>query len=176
MANKTRVAEPTEDPALEAFLYAIPFLLPGLNQVAQECGVSIGEWIILWHLKQIGVANEKGQLTMLRRTLIELLEKRGFGDANISRLLSSLEDKGHLLRGGIPMHERDKLFGDSDRGDKFVVVLQETGEEKLKEFKQHLAEHFRGWRSEQSVIVKKAVASASAIGLQFAEWFFKGKM
>src|SRR5947208_984781 len=114
MARKTKTGRQDEGgrggtPIPEVFYHAIAFLLPGLNQVAQECAISIGEWIIMWHLMQAGVSNERNEPTILRRTLIDLLSQRGFGDANISRLLSSLEDKGHVLRVSVPMQERDRL-------------------------------------------------------------------
>jgi len=164
---------PEEDALPEAFFHAIAYLLPGLNQVAQEIGISIGEWIIMWHLKQAGVPNSRGQTTMLRQELTGLLAKRGFGDANITRLLNSLEDKDLIRRMSLTHSERNQLFGAFEGGYRQAVVLQGAGDKKIQEFKERMTIHFATWRSEQSVMIQKALASASGVGLKFAKWFFK---
>jgi DNA-binding MarR family transcriptional regulator len=174
MAKGKRSAKSGELP--EEFFHAIAYLLPGLNQVAQECNISIGEWIIMWHLQQAGVLNDKGERTMLRQVLTDLLAKRGFGDANIVRLLNSLEDKDLIRRVSLTQHEREDLFSGSGIGNRQAVLLQTSGEQKIQEFKQRLAVHFSNWRLEQSVMIQKALDSASGVGKQFADWFFKGSV
>jgi DNA-binding MarR family transcriptional regulator len=163
---------PTEIP--EALLYAIAFLLPGLNQVAQECGISIGEWIIMWHLSKVGVQNSEGQSTMLRQDLTDLLSKRGFGDANVTRLLISLEDKELIRRISLSQRERDELFGAAEGGNRLAVILQASGSKKIDEFKQRLSAQVERWHSEQSIMAQKALDSANGVVLQFTQWFFKG--
>jgi DNA-binding MarR family transcriptional regulator len=163
-----------EEVVPEAFFFGIAYLLPGLNQVAQRCGISIGEWIILFYLKEAGAMNDKSQCTMMRKRLTELLSKRGFGDANISRLLKGLEDKNLIRRMSLPYRELVQLFDASHGGSRQAVVLQATGEKKIQEFKQRLASLIVAWRSEQSLMVRKALESANGVGLLLAEWFFKG--
>jgi|HubBroStandDraft_2_1064218.scaffolds.fasta_scaffold266189_1 DNA-binding MarR family transcriptional regulator len=167
--------EPANETVLpEALFHAIAYLLPGLNQVAQECEISIGEWIIMWHLRQAGVRNDAGQFVVLRQDLTSLLELRGFGGANVVRLLNSLQDKGLVRRVSLTTEERDQLFMPSDSGNRQSVVLQVTGDQKIEEFKKRLTTHLSTWRSEESVLNKKAVESARGLWLQFAEWFFRG--
>lgn len=163
-----------EEVVPEVFFFGIAYLLPGLNQVAQKCGISIGEWIILFYLKEAGAMNDKTQRTMLRKRLTELLSTRGFGDANISRLLKGLEDKDFIRRMSLPYRELVQLFGTSHGGSRQAIVLQATGEKKIQEFKQRLASLITTWRSEQSLMVRKALESAHGVGLLLAEWFFKG--
>lgn len=158
----------------EVFFHAVAYLLPGLNQVAQECDISIGQWIIMFHLRQAGVLNEESQPIMLRQDLTDLLAKRGFGDANIVRLLNSLEDKDLVRRVSLTHQEREHLFKASEGGNRQAVILQLSGDKKIEQFKKRLAIYFEAWRSEQSVMLQKALAAAQGAGLQFAEWFSKG--
>jgi DNA-binding MarR family transcriptional regulator len=167
--------DPEKDALPEAFFHAVAYLLPGLNQVAQKCGITIGEWIILWNLQQAGgVLNKAGQPTLPRQDLTELLAKRGFGEANISRLLNSLENKELIRRTSLTHREREILFGASHGGNRQAVVLQASGDKKIQEFKKLLNSVFNSWRSERSVMIQRALESVSGIGLQIAEWFFKG--
>ena len=95
----------------EVFFDAVAHFLPGLNEVAQQCGISIGEWAIIWHFRRAGARNAKRQAIMPRHGLTELLARRGFGDANISRLLTSLENKEFIRRTSLTRREREQLFG-----------------------------------------------------------------
>lgn len=172
MAGKQKPPQPEAVP--EAFFDAIAYLLPALNRVAQQCEISVGEWIIMWHLKQAGTSGEGTRPTMLRPVLTDLLDKRGIGEANITRLLNSLEDKQLIRRVSLTQRERDQLFGASGTGGRQAVVLQPAGDQKIQEFKLQVATQFKNWRSEQSVIIQKALTSVSGTGLQLAEWFFRG--
>ncbi len=159
----------------EIFFHAIANFLPALNQIAQECDISIGQWVILFHLRHAGVL-EGGQATMLRQDLTDLLVKRGFGEANIVRLLNSLEDKDLVRRVSLTHLERERLFKSSQGGNRQAVVLQLSGDTKIDLFKERLTAHFESWRSEQSVMLQKALDAAQGAGLQFAEWFSKGTL
>jgi DNA-binding MarR family transcriptional regulator len=164
-----RLQSPQGDVIPEVFFDAIAYLLPGLNDVAQRCGISIGEWIILYHLRRAGKRNAGGQPIMARQGLKELLAQRGFGDANISRLLSSLENKEHIRRTSLTYREREQFFGASHAGNRQVVVLQASGDKKIQEFKQLLVGIFKAWLSGQSVMTRRVLASASGIGRHLAE-------
>jgi DNA-binding MarR family transcriptional regulator len=168
-----RSGQPKTDALPEVFFHAIAHLLPGLNQIAQECDITIGQWIIMWQLQQAKVTNEEGQPIMLRQVLTDLLAKRGFGDANIVRLLNGLEDKDLVRRVSLTREERARLFEDSEGGNRQAVILQPSGDKKIEQFKSQLAVHFEGWRSEQSVMLQTALASAKGAGLQIAEWLMK---
>jgi len=167
-----RIAEDIELP--DAFYDALAYFLPGLNAVAQQCGVSIGEWAILRHLRQEGRPNDKKQATMPRQDLAELLARRGFGQANISRLLTSLENKELLRRASLTSHERERLFGTPISGKRLVIILQPFGERKIGEFQQRLNEIFAGWLSKQSMPTRMALLSARGIGQQIANELAKG--
>jgi hypothetical protein len=114
---------------------------------------------------------------MLRQVLTKLLEQRGFGEANLVRLLNNLEDKSLIRRMSLTQQEReqyrkdDEFFPDSDAGRQ-AVVLQAAGDEKIKAFKRRLAEHFQSWRLEQNPITRRALDSATGIAREFAMWFY----
>ena len=169
-----KAATPTEHEEVipEVFFDAIMFLFPGLNKVAEECGVSIGEWIIMRHIQQAGVKNTEGRPTMLRQSLSDLLSQRGFGDANIVRLLNSLEDKKLIRRASLSHGEREDLFSEAKGGNRQAVILQTMGDRRINEFKEKLTGHFIRWQAERSIIVQRAIASARGFGLDFAKWFF----
>jgi DNA-binding MarR family transcriptional regulator len=159
----------------DVFFDAVAHFLPGLNEVALQCGISIGEWIILWHLRRAGVPNDKKQPTMPRQGLTELLARRGFGDANISRLLNSLENKEFIRRTSLTAKEREQLFGVSLGSNRQVVILQPFGERKIGDFQQRLTDIFASWISKQPMMTRRALLSASGIGQQIAERLSKGK-
>lgn len=158
----------------EEFFDGIAYLLPGLNQVAQECDLSIGEWIILWDLQHRGVPNNENKLVMLRKDLTQSLASRGFGEANITRLLNSLADKEHVRRISLTQGERDRLFDPSDRETRLAVVLEPSGGKKIDEFKDRLTHHVAKWRrSQRPFLNQKALTAAATPLLRFAEWFLK---
>jgi len=159
--NRTASSTPRELP--ETVFGAIAFLLPGLNRVAHGCGITIGEWIIMWHLQQDGSLNEEKRPVMLRQDLTDLLAKRGFGDANFVRLLNSLEDKKLVRRVSLTQEEKRQLFKGRDRGGRQAVLLRPSGEEKVGEFKRELAAHFEKWRLELPKIVRKVISSTHEI-------------
>jgi DNA-binding MarR family transcriptional regulator len=158
----------------EVFFDAVAHFLPGLNEVAQQCGISIGEWAILWHLRRTGVPNDKKQTIMPRQGLTELLARRGFGDANISRLLSSLENKEFVRRTSLTQGERERFFGASHGGNRQAIVLQPSGELKIGQFQRRLTDIFATWVSKQPIATRAALSSASGIGLQIAKRLSKG--
>jgi len=112
---------------------------------------------------------------MPRQGLTELLARRGFGDANISRLLGSLENKELIRRMSLTPREREQLFGVSHGANRQAIVLQHLGERKIEEFQKRLTGIFEAWVSKQPMTTQTAVLSASGIGLWIAERFAKGK-
>ena len=102
-----------------------------------------------------------------------LLATRGLGDANITRLLNSLEEKHLIRRLSLTQRERGQLFGASKGGNRLAVILQATGDKKIQQFKARLALHFGEWRTEQSVMTQKAIKSAAGgLGEKITEWFW----
>jgi hypothetical protein len=71
--------------------------------------------------------------------------------------------------------ERARLFAAFQGGNRQAVILQPSGGEKINQFKERLTAHFESWRSEQPPMLQKALAAAQGAGLQFAEWFSKGR-
>jgi DNA-binding MarR family transcriptional regulator len=166
---RNRAVSSTKTTLPETVFSTIAFLLPGLNRVAHGCGITIGEWIIMWYLRQDGILNEEKHAVMLRQDLTDLLAKRGFGAANFVRLLNSLEDKKLVSRVSLSQEDRARLFKGRARDDRRAVLLRPSGEEKIEEFKKELTAHFDKWRLEQPKIVRKALSSTQEI----ANWLPK---
>ncbi len=159
----------------DVFFDGLAYLLPALNGVAEECGISIGQWIILWHLFQNGLQNENGETIMLRQDLTDLLVKRGFGEANIVRLLNSLEDKRLVRRLSLSQTERQRFFSSSEGGNRQAVAVHGAGYVKIGQFKEAVSSRFERWRAEQPAMLKSALATAKGAGLQVAALFPKSK-
>jgi DNA-binding MarR family transcriptional regulator len=160
----------------EVAFHAIAHLLPGLNRLAENCSISIGQWIILWKLRNSGVPNQHGEFIMLRQDLTDSLEKEGFGEANIVRLLNGLEDKNLIRRISLTQEEREGLFRTTHGGNRQAVVLQEAGEKRIDAFKAEVTAHFEAWRSEQTVMLQQAVATVRSASLQMAKWLLKDRI
>ena len=159
----------TKDQALpDIFFDAVAFFLPGLNDVAQRCGISIGEWAIMWHLRRAATRNTAGQAIMPRQSLTELLARVGFGDSNISRLLTALENKELIRRVSLTQRERQEFFGPTLPANRQAVILQPSGDRKIDEFQNKLTDIFAAWVSKQSLPTRKIILSASGIGLDLA--------
>ena len=152
----------------DVFFDGLAHLLPKLNQVAEECGISIGQWIILWHLVQKGVKDESGQKIMLRQDITDILEKRGFGQANIVRLLNGLEDKRLVRRFSLSLADRQRFFPSSNGGNRQAVAVDTPGHRKLQDFKVALSAQFEDWRVEQPTLLRTAIAAAKGAGLNVA--------
>jgi DNA-binding MarR family transcriptional regulator len=145
----------------DEFFTAVAFLVPYLNGVARnECDISIGGLFVMLHLVISGKQLERP--TMLRRDLTDLLRRRGFSQAGISRLMRDLELKGLVSRIFIPTEVREKAFGPSDRTNTQAIVLTPEGEQKIGEFKTALRVHFAHW-----------IASESKNGDWLAKWIGK---
>src|SRR4051812_21098147 len=93
-------------PLPDELFTVLAHLVPGLNLIAQKCGVSLGDWLFLWYLQTHSVAGGKNGRTMLRKELTTVLLKHGFIDANITRRLDTLVDKELILRPTLSLRER----------------------------------------------------------------------
>jgi hypothetical protein len=70
----------------------------------------------------------------LRHDLTHMLKKKfRYTDGDISKLLGGLQDAGFIVRTALSTQERAAIFG--GRGDTRVVVLKDSGHNKIEEFK-----------------------------------------
>jgi DNA-binding MarR family transcriptional regulator len=157
----------------DAFYDAIAYLIPGLNKVAESrCGISLGEWLVLWHLQRAGVQTAHSDCTVLRQELTNLLTYQGFDSGGISRILDSLERKQLVRRLTLTATERREVFGGMD-GNKMAVVLAPAGKKKIHEFKAAVGEHFEQWRSQQPLLIRASLRSVREKAMRFVDWLLE---
>lgn len=133
-------------------------LVPGLNLIAQKCDLSLGDWLFLWYLQTHSVLGGKNGRTILRKELTTVLVKHGFIDANITRRLDGLVDKGLILRPILSMRERNELFPNGPGNSRLAVVLLPAGEKKIAKFKELVSRSFQDWRASDSGAAFQALA------------------
>ncbi len=132
--------------------YAIPALARLINQ---ECGITLGSWLVLLEIEQRGKPSADGPL-VLRHELTKLFDKRGFTRPNISKILNGLFQKKLILRTTLTIEERNDLFGLSS-GPCQAVVLTSAGSQKIEEFKTALRLKFVHWQAQQPPMVRVAL-------------------
>lgn len=155
----------------EEVFHAVAALIPRLIYIAEEeCHVDPIELLVLWNIRHFGRPNADRHNTILRQSLTHVLKtKFRYSDANVSRLLEELQEKGLILRTSLTARERGQLFGD-ENGSKLVVVLKAEGDAKLEDFKERLRGRYDRWASQQPSAVRLACKNFLPIIVRFARW------
>jgi hypothetical protein len=147
-------------------------MVPALNAVAQrECDIDFGSLLVLFNIKLNGRRLERG-LTVLRQDLTDLLLKRGFSEAGVTRTVETLHAQRFVERFAITPEVREDLFGPG--GNKLAVAITPAGELKAEEFKKALRAHFASWLGRQPIgrriWLKRLLPKAVELAQELIKW------
>ncbi|HEX3822661.1 MAG TPA: helix-turn-helix domain-containing protein [Candidatus Sulfotelmatobacter sp.] len=168
---RSNAMKPNSNDLPEEVFHAVAALVPRLIYVAEEeCGVDPIELLVLWHIRHFGKPNSEGQNVVLRHDLTRVLKQNfHYSDANVSKLIEELQEKGFVLRATLSARERGELFGDQD-GSKLMVLLRPLGDAKIEQFKAALRSRFDKWSLDQSSAIRLATRKFLPVVIRFARW------
>lgn len=158
----------------EAVFHAIATTIQRLVFIVEEeCDIKPMDLLALWFVDYFGVLNEKGQSVILRRDLTQMLTlKFRMSDAQISRTLDELQNRGLVERPNLSREHRERLFK-SGEGPKLAVVLTEAGNKKFELFKKSVSIRYDRWLKSLNRPARVALKAILPLTIQTANWIIK---